>query len=112
MTREGRIINSHDRIFLSKCSLGNKKTLQRRVLTFLTEFACEAVHALALLPRPVVQAGAPVSAGAGGAGSFQSRTSTDTQTDNQTVRQSVSLTSQLHSRQPGVGGPTKKNLQK
>lgn len=55
-------------------------------LTFLTESAGKAVHALALLPGPVVQAGAPVSAGAGGAGSFQSRTSADTQTSNQTVR--------------------------
>lgn len=48
-------------------------------LTFLTESAGEAVHALALLPGPAVQTGAPVSAGAGGAGSFQSRTSADTQ---------------------------------
>lgn len=52
--------------------------LQRHSLTFLTEFASETIYALALLPRPVVQAGAPMSAGAGGAGSFQSRTSTDT----------------------------------
>lgn len=43
-------------------------------LTFLTELAGEAVYALALLPGPAVQAGAPVSAGAEGAGSFQSRT--------------------------------------
>lgn len=102
MTHEGRIINSHDRIFLSKCSLSDKKTLQRRILTFLTEFASEALHTLALLPGPVVQTGAPVSAGAGGAGSFQSRTSTDTQADNQTVS--------LTSRQPG--GPPKRKLQK
>lgn len=51
------------------------------ILTFLTEFAGEAVHALALLPRPAVQAGAPVSAGAGAAGSLQSRASTDTTTN-------------------------------
>ena len=89
MTHEGRIINNHDRIFLSKCNLSNKKTLQRHVLTFLTEFASEAIHALALLPRPVVQTGAPMSAGASGAGSFQSWTSTDTTTHKLTIRQSV-----------------------
>lgn len=44
-------------------------------LTFLTELAGEAVHALALLPGPAVHTGAPVSAGAEGAGAFQSRTS-------------------------------------
>lgn len=89
MTHEGGIINSYDRIFLSKCSLSNKETHQRHILTFLTEFASEAINALALLPRPVVQTGAPMSAGAGGAGSFQSRTSTDTTTHKATIRQSV-----------------------
>lgn len=63
------------------------------VLTFLTEFAGEAVHALALLPRPAVQTGAPVSAGTGSAGSFQSRASTDTMIQKLTITQST-LTSQ------------------
>lgn len=64
-----------------------KERLQRHILTFLTEFASEAIRTLALLPRPVVHTGAPVSAGVGGAGSFQSRTSTDTITHKLTIRQ-------------------------
>lgn len=82
-------MHNRDKIFLSKYNLSNKKTLQRHLLTFLTEFASEAIHALALLPRPVVQTGAPVSTGAGGAGSFQSWTSTGTMTHKLTIRQSV-----------------------
>lgn len=66
--------------------LDGKRAASAGRLTFLTEAAGEAVHALALLPGPVIQAGAPMSAGAGCAGSFQSRTSADTQTNNQTVR--------------------------
>lgn len=81
MTHERRIIHNHVRIFHSKCSFSKKKALQRSRLTFLTEFAGEAVHTLALLPRPVVQTGAPVSAGVRSAGSFQSRTSTDNEKD-------------------------------
>lgn len=76
MTQKERIIKN----------LEGKRAASAGTLTFLTESAGEAVHALALLPGPVVQAGAPVSAGAGGAGSFQSRTSVDTETNNQTAR--------------------------
>lgn len=104
VTHEGRIINSHDRIFLTKCSLSNKKTLQRQKLTFLTVFASEAIHTLALLPGPVVQTGAPMSAGAGGAGSFQSRTSTETQTVNQLDKSAAQSAAE--------GSPPKEKLKK
>lgn len=67
------------------CATSAEETLQRRALTFLAEFAGEAVHAAALLPGPVVHAGAPVSAGAGAAGSLQSRTSVDTMTHKLTI---------------------------
>lgn len=89
MTHKGRVINNHDRIFLSKCNLSRCETHQRQILTFLTESASEAIHTLALLPRPAVQTGAPMSAGVGGAGSFQSRTSTDRTIHKLTIRQPV-----------------------
>lgn len=92
--------------FISAAS-AKKAHFKGALLTFLTEFAGEAVNALALLPGPVVQTGAPVSAGAGGAGSVQSRTSADAQTNSQTD----SLTSQLG----GVGwwgDPLKRRVQK
>lgn len=64
----------------SDCKHSQPKLPFKGILTFLTVFAGEAFHAFALLPGPVVNTGAPVSAGVGCAGSLQSGTSTDRQT--------------------------------
>lgn len=90
----------HESMRTDRIELANL-TIPRQILTLLTVFSRKAVHTLTMLPRPVVQTGAPVSAGTGSAGSFQSWASIDTQPYRNPDNQKGTLTTQPHSKKPG-----------